>query len=186
MNILIRRLQSQESYTAYLIQRMGYLILLSRISRTQVFRVRFLRSTRERKTVSISQTLADRYSSSRTSANAWPAILRPVRAVSHSRWNRKLVVTSLLLFIRTSNIQMTLATELSARTIVRGILSRPHRPDNAFAFTLGIYLRNNRWIDTSQEGAIDVSLTVLGTGEQVEENYIGFRCIYMSGDESIF
>lgn len=35
MNILIRRLQSQESYTAYLIQRMGYLILLSRISRTQ-------------------------------------------------------------------------------------------------------------------------------------------------------
>lgn len=58
---------------------------------------------------------------------------------------------------------MTLATELSARTIVRGILSRPHRLDNAFASTLGIYLRNNRWIDTLQEGAIDVSLTLLET-----------------------
>lgn len=89
------------------------------------------------KTVSISKTQIAIRSFVGTSANAWPAILRPVRAVSHSRWNRKPVVTSLLLFIRTSNIQMTLATELSARTIVSGIHSRPHRRlDNAFAFTL--------------------------------------------------
>lgn len=79
---------------------------------------------------------------------------------------------------------MTLATELSARTIVRGILSRPHRLDNAFAFTLGIYLRNNRWIDTLQEGAIDVSLTLLET--ERGKYYIGSRCIYMSDDKSIF
>lgn len=125
---------------------MGYLVLLSRISRTQVFRVTdFLRSKKEtgKPCPSIGISLLPFVG---TSANAWPAILRPVRAVSHSRWNRKLVVTSLLLFIRrTSNIQMTLAMELSARTIVRGILSRPHRLDNAFAFTLGIYLRNNRY-----------------------------------------
>lgn len=161
---------------------MGYLVLLSRISRTQVFRVTdFLRSKKEtgKPCPSIGISLLPFVG---TSANAWPAILRPVRAVSHSRWNRKLVVTSLLLFIRrTSNIQMTLAMELSARTIVRGILSRPHRLDNAFAFTLGIYLRNNRWIDTPQEGAIDVSLTLLETGEQVEEKLywlsLAFVCL---------